>query len=125
MPNAKRLTPKVRFGNGGEVRAADFLIQAGYEIKAKNFRYKNDEVDLVVWDKRFQELVFVEVKTRARAIWGDPSLAVNARKLVALERAARAYIQQFSVTSDYRFDIVAICDDSVEHFENISWLFRN
>lgn len=125
MPNVKKLTPKAHFGYSGENRAADFLIQAGYEIKAKNFRHKNDEIDLVAWDKRFQELVFVEVKTRAQAIWGDPSLAVGARKLAALERAASAYIKQFSITSDYRFDIVAICDETIEHFENVSWLFRD
>ena len=66
----------------------------------------------------------MEVKTRAQLVWGDPSLAVDRRKLKALARVAQAYVHQYQIASDYRFDIVAVCDDRIEHFENVSWLFH-
>jgi putative endonuclease len=54
---------KIKKGNDGEQLAADFLINKGFEIVARNYRYKHSEIDLII--KRANWLIFVEVKTRS------------------------------------------------------------
>ena len=59
----------------GESMAERFLKNQGYEIIAKNVRFKKWEVDIVALDD--QELVIVEVKTRQTAEIGEPWRAVT------------------------------------------------
>lgn len=120
---AKNAPHNLTLGQTGEKEAVAFLIQKGYFIREKNWRYKSDEVDIIAFDQKQQEIVFVEVKTRAGEVLGDPSEAVDRRKLKAQARIAAFYIKSQKLTFDYRFDIIAINNGQVEHFENISWLF--
>jgi putative endonuclease len=54
-------------------------------------------------------VVFAEVKTRATDAFGDPSLAVTARKQLRLRRLAAAWLQASGTSRvDVRFDVVAI-----------------
>lgn len=122
---AKNAQHKRDLGRTGEEKAVAFLKKKGYFIKERNFRYKNDEVDVIAWDEENGELVFVEVKTRAEeTILGDPSQAVDRRKLRAQARIANYYIQTQKIASDYRFDIVTVMGEQIEHYENVSWLFE-
>ena len=119
----KNARHNLALGQTGEKQAIAFLIQKGYFIRETNWRYKNDEIDIIAFDQEQQEIVFVEVKTRAGEVLGDPSEAVDWRKLKAQTRIAAFYIKSQKLTFDYRFDIIAINNGQVEHFENISWLF--
>lgn len=47
-------------GNDGENRAADFLVEKGYRIIERNFRYRRGEVDIFAMTG--ETLVAVEVK---------------------------------------------------------------
>jgi len=67
-------------------------------------------------------LVFVEVKTRTGLSFGRPYEAVDSRKEKAMIRAADAYINEYNIDENIRFDIVSVLvsdtrDVLVEHIE--------
>ncbi|HEX9817874.1 MAG TPA: YraN family protein [Patescibacteria group bacterium] len=108
-------------GESGERIARDFLINKGYQILEQNLSFKNHEIDLIALDKRFQEIVFVEVKTRQTSFYGNPSQAVNRAKLRSLQFVAHRYLYARGLRNLYRFDIIAVTPQGVEHFENVTW----
>lgn len=54
------------------------------------------------------ELVFVEVKTRGSRSFGDPELAVSARKLRKLRNLVAWYCARFQWNGQVRLDVVGI-----------------
>ena len=74
----------------GESRVARFLEERGYRIRARNYRRRGAEVDLVA--EREGRLLFVEVKTRRTRSHGSPLLAVHAAKQRKLAEAATLYL---------------------------------
>lgn len=105
----------------GETKAQTFLEQKAYQVLDTNIRLRNREVDLIALDKKTNELVFVEVKTRRTKAFGNPSLAVNQKKIRSLHTVARAYLKKYKLKNDYRFDIISITPKEIEHFKNITW----
>ena len=111
-------------GRWGEEVAANLLKQKGYSILERNWRTGSLEVDIIAADK--QNMVFVEVKTRATTFAGKmPEEYVDKDKKANLCRAANTYIKLNRVTKNIRFDIVSILVDSstqqiarLEHLEN-------
>lgn len=93
-------------GKQGETAAEAFLLQKGFQVLARNFRYKRAEVDLIVAKEKL--LVLVEVKTRSTHQFGFPEEAVSPRKEAMLLVAAEYYIEQIHWQHDVRFDIVSI-----------------
>jgi putative endonuclease len=78
-------------------------------VVGRNYRPPsgNGEIDLVV--RHGGKLVFVEVKTRDTAEFGEPGRAVDAEKRLHLARAARDYARRAGVEwPQVRFDIVAV-----------------
>ena len=66
-------------GNVYEQMAADYLEKQGMRILERNFRRgRNGEIDIIGRDGKY--LVFVEVKYRGTARWGDSLSAVDFRK---------------------------------------------
>lgn len=110
-----------KLGQLGENRAVEFLLAKNYQILGRNIRVKNNEIDIIAVDSVKNELVFCEVKTRSTNFFGDPSLAVTKKKLASMQLVARVYLQQQKWTGGYRFDVVTVLPNSVEHFENITW----
>lgn len=84
------------------------------------------ELDLVMLDQSFDEIVFVEVKYRRSDQAGEGSNSVDQRKLVKLERVAQAYLRKQDYQKAYRFDIISVVGQlskpEIYHFENITWL---
>ncbi|MDZ4749471.1 MAG: YraN family protein [Saprospiraceae bacterium] len=93
-------------GKWGEEKAAAFLKGEGFEILARNWRYKRAEIDIVA--KESGVLVFVEVKTRASTSFGRPEEMVDRRKRRLLIDAAMAYMRSIGYEWEIRFDILAI-----------------
>lgn len=108
-------------GHAGEERAIQFLKSQNYRILDHNVRVKTHEVDVVAFDIVAEELVFVEVKTRTTALFGDPSLAVTARKMRSMQRVAAVYCNKHRISTSYRFDVIAVLPEHVEHFKNVTW----
>lgn len=95
-----------RTGQAGEDRAAEFLLQAGYEIVRRNLRLPGGEIDLLCKDG--QTIVFVEVKARQSAAFGSALAAVDSRKRQTLRRLAADYVQIVAPDAHVRFDVVAL-----------------
>ena len=78
----------------------------------RNFRNRNGgEVDIVCRDRRSNELVFVEVKTRRSRDFGAPSHAVNDEKQRLIARGAIAWLRLLEWPDiRFRFDIVEVID---------------
>ena len=96
-------------GRLGEDLAHRYLRSHGCTIVARNYRPRagGGEIDLVVWHE--DRLVFVEVKTRATAEFGDPEVAVDRQKRDTLRHAARDYARRADIDwARTRFDIVSI-----------------
>ena len=88
---------RLRTGRLAEARAAEHLISVGYEMLERNARTKFGELDIVVFDRRRQALVFVEVKAvRAGSKVGPerPVLWVTPRKQAQVRRLATAWIAE-------------------------------
>ena len=96
-------------GRLGEDLAHRYLRRRGCIVVARNYRPPsgNGEIDVVV--RHGEKLVFVEVKTRETAEFGEPARAVDAEKRQHLVRAARDYARRAGVDwPQVRFDIVAV-----------------
>lgn len=96
-------------GRRGEDLAHRFLRKQGYIIVARNYRLSSGdaEADLIARDG--EDLVIVEVKTRATDEYGPPEQAVNPEKRRHLMRVAREYARKTGTPwEQVRFDIVSI-----------------
>jgi putative endonuclease len=107
-------------GREGETIASTFLIEKGYSIKEKNWRFRNDEIDIIAESADF--VVVTEVKTRSGNYFGEPEVFVNRAKQKNLIRAAQAYVEKYNIDKEIRFDIVSIIKTKekvvIEHIEN-------
>ncbi|MCR5395468.1 MAG: YraN family protein [Bacteroidales bacterium] len=105
------MSESYQLGKNGEEMAADYLRSLGYRIEAQRWRLHHLELDIIATDRESDEIVFVEVKTRTTPIFGAPEEAVDYRKIMNTVRAADAYLKQYQIMKDWRFDIIAIIDD--------------
>lgn len=115
--------PHIELGKQGEELAAQHLIQKGYEILHRNWRNGRSEVDIIA--RVGNDWVFVEVKTRETDYFGYPEEAVDKAKQKQLQKAANAFVEQYPVQGDIRFDIVAIVlngqQQEIYHIEDAFW----
>jgi putative endonuclease len=115
--------PHIALGKQGENLATEHLRQKGYEIRHRNWRNGRSEVDIIA--RIGNDWVFVEVKTRGTDYFGYPEEAVSKAKQKQLQKAADAYIEEFEVQGEIRFDIVAIVlnenKQDVHHIEDAFW----
>ena len=113
---------KKDIGDIGEKRAVEYLSGLGYQILETNWRYKRAEIDVIA--KTDEILVFVEVKTRSYAYYGQPSEAVDKRKEALLMDAAQRYMESIDYEWEIRFDIISIILNEsgsykkLDHFED-------
>jgi len=100
------MTDNIKNGNMGEDLAADFLRKKGFEILARNFRYKQGEIDLIV--RKTNWLIFVEVKTRSSYAFGYPEEFVDYKKARLILETAEHYIYKTNWEGNVRYDIVSV-----------------
>ena len=91
--------PSADTGRRGEQAAVDYLRRAGFAILERNWRSGRYELDIVA--RRWDELHFIEVKTRRAGGLTTPEEAITPRKFASLRRAAEAYMTQ-------QFDLAAV-----------------
>ena len=103
-------------GDRGEDQALMFLAQHGYTVLKRNYRYKHAEVDIIA--RLGSLLVFVEVKSRKDSSFGFPESFVDDKKANLIKSAATAFMEASDWQQDVRFDIIAITDGQLEHFED-------
>lgn len=120
-------------GRWGETFAADYLLDQGYKILARNARTPYGEIDLVAQQDSEPTpdsselqvmIVFVEVKTRTSKTFGYPEDSVTHRKQINLVSASQHYLQEHpELDKDWRIDVIAIESypdraPIIHHFEN-------
>jgi putative endonuclease len=111
-----------REGARGEEIAADFLVEQGYRIVERNFRFRRKgEIDIVA--REGEDLVFCEVKMRTNGEYGLPEYAVTPMKQKTIRMIAAAYLAVRGIRGQScRFDVVTI---RFEGFRPVMTLLRN
>ncbi len=98
---------RIKTGRQGEDVAAGYLVQAGYEILARNWRCPLGELDIVA--REGDTLVFVEVRSRRTAGFGAPEESVGFVKQQKLSRLAAYYLNRHGLSNiPARFDVAAV-----------------
>lgn len=112
-----RLHPNT--GRAGEDRAHRWLRSHGFIVAARNWTppQGGGEIDIVAWEG--EQLVFVEVKSRALNAPSAPERAIGDDKMAALRRAARDYLRRSGAAPEnVRFDVISIRGTEVDHLRD-------
>lgn len=99
---------KDALGRWGEDFAAQHVRAAGWQVLARNWRCREGELDLVAREPD-GTVVFVEVKTRRTAAFGEPAEAVSPVKARRLRLLAARWLHDNPCGgAQLRFDVVSI-----------------
>ena len=100
--------------------AVEFLQKAGITVLHRNFKCKFGEIDLIVRDNA--TLVFVEVRYRKNAAYGDAAESVAFDKQQKIIHTAQFYLQTRNWASKLacRFDVIAMSKS--EDAPEINWI---
>ncbi len=110
-------------GKWGEDMAEAYLVEKGYTICARDWHHGRRDVDIIAYTPDMLTIVFVEVKTRQTDEVMEPTEAVDRRKIRNIGYCADAYIKQFNLDMEVRFDIISIvgtseADMKLQHIED-------
>ena len=100
-------------GDWGEQLAEEFLRNLGYRILEKNWRTGKSEIDIIATLEN--TLVFVEVKTRKNAWFGNPEDFVTQQKANRIKNASEEYQILNRYEGFIRFDIIGITGKKSEY----------
>jgi putative endonuclease len=113
------LSKNKEIGRKGEALATEYLINKGFIILERNYRFGRLEIDII--GQIENTIVFIEVKTRQSKKYGYPDEAVDDKKTDHILSCADHFIYQNQWNGDIRFDIISIIlkpEISIEHIED-------
>ncbi len=93
-------------GAYGEKKAANYLKLHGYRIVETNCRYRQGEIDIIASKRGY--IVFVEVKLRKNADYGEAKEFVTAAKQQRVIAAAQMWLQANETELQPRFDVIEV-----------------
>ena len=93
-------------GVWGEQLAAEFMQKKRYKVIGCNYRCRFGEIDLICQNRSY--LVFVEVKLRKNASFGEAREFVGFQKQTKLRAAAALWLQENPSELQPRFDVIEI-----------------
>lgn len=96
----------LEIGRRGEDAAVDYLRREGYLILERNWRNGRYEIDIIA--QRWDEIHFVEVKSRKLGGWTTPEEAITPKKFQSLRRAASLYMALKRIDLEPVFDLCAV-----------------
>ena len=102
-------------GKKGEDLAAKYIMDHGYTVLERNWRFKYWEVDIIASKKN--KLHFIEVKTRSSYRFGMPEESITRDKMNNLKHAAEEYLYQHDQWKYIQFDVLAITLKNEEPIE--------
>lgn len=109
------------WGKKAEQLAADYLLRKGYLIRERNWRPKMSKTEIDIISQIDNVIIFIEVKARQNTDF-DPADAIDRRKIQALIRAGRAYLNLMQYDYEFRFDVVTISGTednyTIDHLED-------
>jgi len=97
-------------GKKGEELAVQFLIENGYTILERNYRFNKAEVDIIALQNDI--LAIVEVKTRSSLDFGNPESFLKPRQIKNLVKAVNYYVETSNLDVEIRFDIISILKEN-------------
>lgn len=95
-----------KLGQAAEELAVKWLIENGYEVLHRNWRYKQYEIDIIAGKNNF--LHIFEIKARNFSPVGYPEDNVGRKKFKNLQRAADEYLFQHPGYPWIQYNILAI-----------------
>ena len=104
-------------GKRGEDLAAAFLINNGYDVLHRNWRYSYFEIDIIA--TKGTKLHFIEVKMRSSLLYGLPEDAVTKKKFKKLLAAADEFLHLNPQYKYVQYDVLAITkkrEEPIEYF---------
>jgi putative endonuclease len=106
-----------QLGARGEALAAEWYVDNGYQVLARNWRCRDGEIDLIVC--RARTIVFCEVKTRTSTAFGVPAEAITHKKRTKLRHLAARYLQEDAPVRprEIRFDVASVLAGQLEILE--------
>jgi len=100
------ITPKRLLGDQGEQAVAQWLIEHGFVILARNYQTRLGEVDIIA--TKGEVVAFIEVKTRKSAYF-PISNTITYTKQKRITRAATSFILKNKIQNRVlRFDVAAV-----------------
>ena len=117
-------TSTKKSGDEGEEIAAEYIVEKGYEIIDRNYRYGKGEIDIIAKDPETGETVFIEVKSKKNLEFGDPVYSVTKNKIKQIKRMAELYLYDKEIDEiDCRFDVITVLlrgkqKPIIEHYVN-------
>ena len=97
-------------GKKGEELAVQFLIENGYTILERNYRFNKAEVDIIALQNDI--LAIVEVKTRSSLDFGNPESFLKPSQIQNLVKAVNYYVETSNLDVEIRFDIISILKEN-------------
>ncbi|MCL2508276.1 MAG: YraN family protein [Oscillospiraceae bacterium] len=104
-------------GAWGEIFAARYLRDQGYDIAAANYRSRFGEIDIVASDGRC--LVFIEVKARSDGMIAAPGESVDLRKQKKISATAADFLSKHPTELYARFDVIEVYLDREHRLKKI------
>ena len=101
-------------GDSAEDQVLDYMIRQGLTLVTRNYSCRAGEIDLIMKDGA--QLVFLEVRYRARAEFGSALESVTPTKQRKLIVTAQRYLQQLGEIPACRFDVVGMGKDRQIHW---------
>lgn len=93
-------------GLWGEIYAARFLRENGFDLIAGNYRRRVGEIDIIA--EKNGTIFFVEVKTRGENPMFRPMEAVDSYKRERLKAAAALYLKDIAQERISQFDVIEV-----------------
>jgi len=113
------------FGKEGEEIAVNFLLEKGYRILYRNFRYLKAEVDIIA--EKDDVIAMVEVRARSNDQIINIADTITKKKIKLLVSAADYYMTEMKLDKEVRFDIIAILKNKkvfkIDHMESAFYHF--
>ncbi|MBR6531999.1 MAG: YraN family protein [Clostridia bacterium] len=100
-------------GVWGEVYAARYMRNLGYDPVTANFRSRMGEIDIIARKDGF--MCFTEVKTRGEKALYEPKEAVDNEKQQNIIAAAKIFARAYPHSEQDRFDVCEVyLDENME-----------
>ena len=101
-------------GEWAELEAIEILTRAGFKILAHNFHSRYGEIDIIAC--RDLDLVFIEVKARAKTSHGQAFEVVTPSKQLKIVKTALKFVEKYPNFYDYYYRFDVICFDFLQEF---------
>jgi putative endonuclease len=111
---------EISIGRFGEEIAGSYLMEKGYRVLERNWRYQKGELDLICLSGK--KIIFVEVKTRSEDGQGHAMESLGHHQKIKLLRTANHYLCKSGLwEKECRFDFVCVTLGSevkIDHVKN-------